>query len=480
MFGAWPRPSPGSPLRHHGRMAARPRVVIVGAGFGGLAAAKRLEGEDVEVTVVDRHNFHQFQPLLYQVATSGLNPADVAYAVRGLFRGDRHVRFRKAEVTGVDWEAGQVVLANEPPLPFDHLIVAAGATTNFFGVEGAAELGFPLYTLEDAVALRNHVLSLFEAAAAVPSLIGEGVLNLVVVGGGATGVEVAGALAELVDKVLVDDFHDLDVHRARITLVEQSDALLGAFSPPSQAYARRTLEDRGVEVRTGVSVQRVTETAVQLSTGEEVRTRCLVWAAGVRPSALAGALGVPRGRGGRIQVEADLSIAGHPDAFAVGDVAASPGPDGNPVPQLAQPAIQGGRHAAEQILATLAGRPRAPFRYVDRGTMATIGRRAAVAELPVGVRLSGRLAWVAWLALHLVYLMGNRNRLSVLLNWAWNYVTWDRGPRLILRPETFPQTPHPHADDPWPGRARTGAPGPPPAPSAGPVGGTDPDPDPDR
>jgi NADH dehydrogenase len=423
-------------------------VVIVGAGFGGLAAAKRLEGEPVDVTVVDRHNFHQFQPLLYQVATSGLNPADVGYAVRGLFRRDRHVLFRKAKVTGVDWDAGHVVLAHEPPLPFDHLVVAAGATTNFFGVEGAAQLGFPLYTLEDAITLRNHVLSLFEAAEAVPGLIDAGVLNLVVVGGGATGVEVAGALAELVDQVLVDDFHDLDVHRARIVLVEQSDAVLGAFSPHSQAYARQVLGDRGVEVRTGVAVERVTEAAVHLSTGEELPTRCLVWAAGVQANGLAAALGVAQGRGGRIEVEPDLSIPGHPEAFAVGDVAASPGRGGTPTPQLAQPAIQGGRHAAEQILADLAGRPRTAFRYHDKGTMATIGRRAAVAELPLGIKLTGRLAWVAWLGLHLVYLMGNRNRLSVLLNWAWNYVTWDRGPRLILRPEALPQTPHPHADAP--------------------------------
>ena len=236
-------------------MGDRPHVVIIGAGFGGLNAAKRLEKAPVDVTLLDRHNYHTFQPLLYQVATAGLNSADVGYAVRGLFRRQGRVFFRKGNVVGVDWTTQHVLLEHEPPMPFDYLIVAAGSTTNYFGIEGADDFAFPLYTLEDAVRLRNHLLSLYEAADAVPELVDDGVLNFVVVGGGPTGVEVAGAMSELVAKVLSQDFHDLDVHRTRVILIEQAPALLGAFSEHSQRYARRTLEARGVEVRTGLAVQ---------------------------------------------------------------------------------------------------------------------------------------------------------------------------------------------------------------------------------
>jgi NADH dehydrogenase len=427
-------------------MRARPHVVVVGAGFGGLNAAKRLEREPVDVTVIDRHNYHQFLPLLYQVATAGLNAADVAYPVRALFRRQRRVFFRKEEVVGVDLDRHQVRLAGGPPMSYDYLILAAGSTTANFGVEGAAEFAFPLYTLEHAVILRNHVLSLFEAADSDPSLIEEGVLNIVVVGGGPTGVEVAGAMVELVDKVLADDFHDLDVHRARIILIEQMDHLLGAFSDRSRQYALRALESRGVQVRLGTTVRRVTPTAVHLVTGEVIPTRCLVWAAGVRAGELAEHVAVTRGRSGRIVVNADLSVPGHPNVFAVGDLAEIDDGCGARLPQLAQVAIQSGRHAAEQVLHTIERRPRTSFRYLDKGTMATIGRRAAVAELPGGRRLTGPVAWLAWLGLHLVYLLGVRNRLSVFVNWAWNYLTWDRGPRLILRPEVLPHAPRPPSD----------------------------------
>ena len=434
----------------HGSMAAAPHVVIVGAGFGGLTAAKRLERAEVDVTLVDRHNYHSFQPLLYQVATAGLNAADVGYAVRAVFRRQRRVRFLKAQVTGVDWSSGCLKLRDEPPLAFDHLVLAAGSATNWFGVPGAAEFAFPLYGLEDAVRVRNHLLSLFEAAAALPELVDDGVLNLVVVGGGPTGVEVAGAMAELVDKVLRQDFHDLDVRRSRIILVEQAPHLLTPFSERSRNYARRTLEARGVEVRLGQVVTSVASDHLTLDDGSTVRTRLVVWAAGVRAAGLADHLGLATGRGGRIVVDRDLSIPGHPDAYAIGDLADIDDDRGGRLPQLAQVAIQGGTHAAAQILATIEGRPRSPFRYTDKGTMATIGRRAAVAELPGGVTLSGGIAWLAWLGLHLVYLLGVRNRLSVFVNWAWNYLTWDRGPRLILRPEVLPHTPHPISDGPAP------------------------------
>ena len=433
-------------------MAPRPQVVIVGAGFGGLSAAKRLEREPVDVILIDQHNYHTFQPLLYQVATSGLNPADVGYATRGLFRRQQRVFVRKGRVTGVDWDAHAVLLRDEDPIPFDYLIIAAGSSTNYFGIPGAAEFAFPLYSLDDSIRLRNHVLSLFEAADAVPSLMDDGVLNFVIVGGGPTGVEVAGALAELVDKVLTGDFHDLDVRRSRIILVEQAPQLLTPFGRRSQQYARKALEERGVDVRLGTAVRSLTADHVVLAPAdgsgpdEVLATRMLVWAAGVRANVLADTSGTTQGRAGRITVNRDLSIPGYPDAFAIGDVADIDDGAGGRLPQVAQVAMQGGRHAAEQILHTIARRPREPFKYFDKGTMATIGRRAAVAELPGGIKLTGAVAWLSWLALHLVYLLGARNRVSVFVNWAWNYFTWDRGPRLILRPEETPHTPHPIAD----------------------------------
>ncbi|MEY2453209.1 MAG: hypothetical protein QOD92_2783 [Acidimicrobiaceae bacterium] len=406
-------------------------VVIVGAGFGGLAAAKELARAPVHVTIVDRHNYHTFQPLLYQVATAGLNAADVAYAVRGIFHRQPNVSFRQAEVTGVDWKANTLEL-DDGRLSFDHLIVAAGASAAYFGIEGAAENGFPLYALTDAITLRNHVLERFEAADADPSLVDDGALCFVVVGGGPTGVEVAGALAELFAKVLRKDFRTLDVSKARIVLVEMADSLLQPFSNASQRHARERLTDMGVDVRTGEAVTKVTPTRVSLKSGEELTAHTLVWAAGVRANPLADALGVATTRAGRIVVGPDLRIAGHDNAFAIGDVAGISSPGGDLLPMVAQVAIQSGKHAAREI-----ARPRrTPFRYRDLGTMATIGRRAAVAELPMHIRLSGTPAWLAWLGLHLVTLVGFRNRLSVFLNWAWNYVTWDRGPRLIIEPDS--------------------------------------------
>lgn len=433
------------------------KVVIVGAGFGGLAVARGLAGVPVDVTLVDRNNFHTFLPLLYQVATAGLNAADVAHAVRGIVRGIDNVAFRQAAVTGVDWDRHVVTLeapaarsdgdhgrshtrqgaSNE--LPFDFLVVAAGATAEFFGIPGAAEHGLPLYTLADAAALRNHLLGRFEAADVDHALIEDGALTFVVVGGGATGVEVAGALAELCSVVLRRDFPRLDTGKARIVLVEAGDALLPAFGGPSRADARSTLESRGVEVRLGHSVRQVSTTRVLLRTplgDEELPAHTLIWAAGVRANPLAGALGVETGRGGRIVVGPGLRIPGRPEAFAIGDLAAIADGDGGHLPGVAQVAIQSGRHVAAEIRRQVTGEPPRPFRYTDKGSMATIGRRAAVAEIPLPggriLRLHGTPGWTAWLGLHLVYLVGFRNRASVLLNWGWNYLTWDRGPRLIF------------------------------------------------
>ena len=406
-------------------MTSRPRVVIVGAGFGGLAAADELKDAPVDVTIVDHHNFHTFQPLLYQVATAGLNAADVAYPVRAIFRRQANVRFRQGSVSGVNWDEQQLLFDDEPALDFDYLIVAAGATTNTFGIEGVAEYGFPIYDLADSIRLRNHVLERFEAADADPSEIDRGALTFVVVGGGPTGVELAGALAELFHVVLRKDFRALDMSRAQVVLLEMRDELLAPFSPSSRRHAREALEDRGVRVRTGTTVDRATPGGVILADGEELPAQTLVWAAGVQANPLAAALDVKVGPAGRIAVGADLRIDGRP-AFAVGDVAAIVDQRHRcrVLPQLAPVAMQSGRHAAREVVALVEGRQLAPFRYVDKGTMATIGRRAAVAELPLHIRLTGTAAWFAWLGLHLVFLAGFRNRLSVFLNWAWNYLTW--------------------------------------------------------
>jgi NADH:quinone reductase (non-electrogenic) len=415
-------------------MGVRPHVVIVGAGFGGLAVARGLERLPVEVTLIDRHNFTTFQPLLYQVATAGLNAADVAHPVRGLFHRQRNLRVLVGEVTGVDWDKREVLLADHEPVPYDHLVLATGAVASWFGVAGAAEYALPLYTLEDAVEVRNHVVSRFEAADADPSLVDRGELNFVVVGGGPTGVEMAGALAELFAVVFKRDYPSLGVGRARVILVETRDRLLEAFHPASQQAALDALRARRVEVRLEETVDEVTPDHVRFTSGEVLPARTVIWAAGVRAHPVAQAMGLPTTRSGRVEVDADLSVPAHEGVWVVGDVAAPRAKRGSEVlPQLAPVAMQSGAHVARQIGRLAEGRPTQPFRFRDKGTMATIGRRAAIAELPGRLRLHGTLAWLAWLGLHILYLAGLRNRASVLLNWAWGYLTWDRGPRIILR-----------------------------------------------
>ena len=412
-------------------MAVVPKVVVVGAGFGGIEVVRGLRGAPVEITLVDQHNFHTFQPLLYQVATAGLSPTDVAHVVRGLLHRQPNARFRQAVVVGADWSTRTVQIDGQPDLPFDHLVLAAGATVTWFGTPGAEEHGFPLYTLHDATRLRNHVLSRFEAADRDPTELDRGGLTFVVVGGGPTGVETSGALAELFAMVFRKDYPDLDVSRARVVLVEMQDHLLHPFAAPSRRHALETLRARGVDVRLGAQVASVDAGAVTFADGEVLPCQTLVWAAGVQANPLAAALDLPQGRAGRVTVGPDLQVPGRAGAWAVGDVAAATDRRGEVLPQLAPVAMQSGRHVARQIRRRLEGRPTTAFRYLDKGTMATIGRRAAVAELPGRIRLKGGLAWLAWLGLHLVTLVGPRNRASVLLNWAWNYLTWDRGPRLI-------------------------------------------------
>jgi len=309
-------------------------------------------------------------------------------------------------------------------------VIAAGAVSANYGVPGVAEHAFELKSLADAVALRSHVLRTFEQAATDPAHVAEGLLTIVISGGGPTGVELAGGLAELFASVFRKDYPNLDVRRARIVLVEMADRLLGTFAPRLSSRAHRSLTRRGVEVVLGLGVDKVEADAVHLSDGTRIPAGTLVWTAGVEASPLARSLGVSVGRGGRIVVNPDLSLPDHPEVFAVGDIATAGGADGG-LPGVAQVAIQGGRHAGRMIHARLDGRPTAPFRYFDKGSMATIGRHDAVAELPGGIRLTGVLGWWAWLGLHLLYLIGFRNRANVLVNWTWNYLTYDRGSRIV-------------------------------------------------
>ncbi|MET0461354.1 MAG: NAD(P)/FAD-dependent oxidoreductase [Ilumatobacteraceae bacterium] len=420
-------------------MKPRPRVVVVGAGFGGLAVARGLQGTAVEVTVIDANNFHTFQPLLYQVATSGLDDENVAYAVRGIIRPRRgrrpNVAFRMARVVVVDVDQRHVELDDGARVPYDVLVLGAGAVSHDYGTPGVEDHAFPLKHVDDALALRAHVLANFERAAADPSLVADGILDVVVCGGGPTGVEMAGGLHELYHMVLAKDFPLLPVGDARIVVVEMGDRLLAPFTPMSSERARRTLVRRGVDVLFGVGVSAVEPGRVHLTDGSSIRAGTVVWATGVVAEPVAATVGTPIGRGGRLVVEADLSLPGHPEVFAVGDIAASPGPDGAPLPQVAQPAIQGGRHVARQILRRLAGQPTEPFEYHDKGQMATIGRRDAVAELANGWRLGGTIGWLSWLGLHLAYLIGFRNRIVVVVNWVWSYITYDRVSRILRESE---------------------------------------------
>ena len=406
---------------------------MIGGGFGGLAVTRGLRHEAVDITVIDANNFHTFQPLLYQVATAGLGGDDVAYAVRGIFRRQRNVMFRMARVTAIDLEHRTVSLSAGAPVGYDTLVVAAGAVSDSFGVPGVQEHAFPLKSVDDALTLRNHMLAQFEAAAADPASVDPATLSVVVCGGGPTGVEMAGGVLELFQHVLAKDFPQLNVRGARVVLVEAADRLLGAFTLPSGERARRTLERRGVEVVTGTGVRQIDATGVALNDGRRFDAHTVVWAAGVRANPLSEMLGVPLGRGGRIIVAPDLSVSGHPEVFAIGDIAADAD---QPLPQVAQPAIQGGRHVARQIARRQAGQETDAFRYHDKGSMATIGRHDAVAEFPGGQRLSGPLGWMAWLGLHIVYLMGFRNRANVLVNWTWNYLTYDRAARLLADSDT--------------------------------------------
>jgi NADH:ubiquinone reductase (H+-translocating) len=415
-------------MRGRRRRVARaeaPRVIVVGAGFAGLAAVAELARAGMQVMLVDRNGYSTFQPLLYQVATAGLNPGDVVYSARAFTRR-QGVRFRLGELTGIDVAYRRVTLADGGEFEYDYLIVATGVSAAYYGVPGAAENSLGLYTRRDAVRLRDHIMARLERL----DIAGPGkAVKFTIVGGGATGVELAGALAELRETALDAAFPEVDLASVSITLVERAPVLLAPFDPALQEYARWELLRRGVEVRLSAEIREVTPDRVLLTNGEDLASDVTIWAAGVTAPAAAGQWALPQGRGGRILTGPDLRVHGQDRVFAAGDIALV---DGLPLPQLAQPAIQSGRHAARQVERLVKGLPAVPLVYHDKGIMATVGRRSAVVQLPHGVRIRGTLAWLAWLGLHLVTLLGGRNRLSALLNLSWRYVSWGHGGGVII------------------------------------------------
>ncbi|MHB8419374.1 MAG: NAD(P)/FAD-dependent oxidoreductase [Myxococcales bacterium] len=409
-------------------MAQGTRVLIVGGGFGGLAAARTLAGTEAQVTLLDRRNHHLFQPLLYQVATAALNPSNIATPIRRILRHARNVDVALAEATAVDvtarrvrWQGGE--------LDYDYLIVAAGAGHSYFGHPEWERFAPGLKTVEDALDIRRRVLLAYEAAERErdPAERRRS-LTFVIVGGGPTGVELAGALAEIARKTLAADFRHFDPREASVILVEAGPRLLPAMSEASSAAAHRQLERLGVEVVTSEPVTAIDAGGASLGP-RRLEARTVLWAAGVAAAPLARTLGAPLDRAGRVKVQPDLSLPGAPEIFVVGDLA-SLEQDGKPVPGVAPAAMQEGRCAARNALASMRGRPRQPFRYRDKGTLATVGRAAAVADLG-RLRLSGFVAWLAWLLVHILELIGFRNRLLVLIDWAWLYLTFERGARLI-------------------------------------------------
>lgn len=407
-----------------------PHVVIVGGGFGGLWAARALRRVGVSVTLIDRRNHHVFQPLLYQVATAALSPADVSGPIRSILRKQSATEVRMAEVTGFDLPRREVLLADGHRVAYDYLVVATGATHAYFGHPEWEPLAPGLKTIEDATEIRRRFLLAFEAAEQEEDPEEQrALLTFVVVGAGPTGVEMAGAFAEISRHSIVRDFRRIDPRTARIILLEGGPRVLAAYDEELSAYAQRALERIGVEVHTSSIVTRIEPEAVYVGE-EKIRTRNVVWAAGVTASPLGKALGVETDRVGRVMVQPDLSVPGHPEVFVVGDLMNLAAPDGKPYPGVAQVAMQGGEHAARMIGRTLKGQPREPFRYRDKGSMATIGRRAAVLE-GMGMKMKGWFAWMAWLLIHILFLIGFRNRLIVMMQWAWNYLTWQRGARLI-------------------------------------------------
>lgn len=415
------------------------QVVIVGGGFAGLYAARQLAGAPVEVTLVDRRNHHLFQPLLYQVATAALNPSDIAYPIRSILRRQRNARVLLADAKAVDVARRRLVLT-DGELPYDELILATGATHSYFGHDAWAAFAPGLKTIEDALDIRRRVLFAYEAAEReTDPQLRQAWLTFAIVGGGPTGSELAGALSEIARHSLSRDFRSIDPSSARVILFEGAPRVLPGYVETLSEKAKAQLQALGVEVRTGVRVTHIDAEGVSVG-DERIPARTVLWAAGVAASPLAQSLSVPLDRAGRVRVNPDLTIPGHPEVQVIGDLAALE-QDGKHVFGVAPAAIQAGRHAANNVLEAVHGRPKRAFHYVDKGSLATIGRNAAVAQLG-SLRLSGQLAWLAWLFIHVLFLIGFRNRLLVIFEWAWSYVTYRRGARLITGDVSDLRHPH--------------------------------------
>jgi NADH:ubiquinone reductase (H+-translocating) len=420
-------PKPGS----------RPRVLVLGGGFAGIGAARQLRKADVDVVLVDGHDYHTFQPLLYQVATDLLSEGTVGHPLRDLFDEQPNARIHATEVTSLDLDSREVGFAEMDPLGYDYLVLALGAEVNFFGVKGAAEHAFPLYTLADAVRLKEHILERWEAADKAPALIEDGALNVVVVGGGPTGVESAGAIAELYRAIFVKDYPDIQQDKAQIVLVEAGPEIFTMFKPGLRKYAEKALAGRDVEVLCGQVVDSVTPTRVTLKSGRVIPAHTLVWGAGLQANPLVRSLGVELQKANRIPVQPDLSVAGYPAVFAVGDIAWITDTKTNTVlPQLGSVALESGHHAGANIARLVEGDKTEPFKYFDKGTMATIGRGAAVMQGPHGRTMRGKSAWLAWGAVHLALLSTGEERAKAAVDWTWAVCTHERAGRITVRTDT--------------------------------------------
>jgi NADH dehydrogenase len=411
----------------------RPRVLVLGGGFAGIGAAQKLKKSDVDVVVVDKHDYHTFQPLLYQVATGLLEQPAVGHPIRDLFHDQDNARIHQDQVTSIDLDAREVTFGELKPLTYDYLVFALGAEVNFFGVEGAADHAFPLYTLPDAVRLKNHVLRTWEEADRKPELVEDGALNVVVVGGGPTGVETAGAMAELYNGVFRKDYPDVPRDRAKIILVEAGPELFPMFKEDIRRYTEKALAKRGVEAMTGEVVESITPRRVTLKSGKVLPAHTLVWGAGLQGNELVQSLGLELERGNRIGVDEELRIPAHPEVYVVGDVAAITDQKTSQVlPQLGSVALQSGEHAGKTIAGRLAGKETKPFKYRDKGTMAAIGRGSAVVQMLGGRTMKGKTASLAWGTVHLALLPTNQDRAKAVVDWAGAGLTHQRSGRITV------------------------------------------------
>jgi NADH dehydrogenase len=413
----------------------RRHVVIVGGGFAGLGCAQRLAKHDhVRVTLLDRNNYHQFQPMLYQVATSQLAASDIATSLREVFADQKNIDIKLATISEIDLEARTVTSSDGQQWSGDKLVIAAGSQPNFFGTPGASENSFPLYSLDDATRLRSRILALFEQADSDPRLLERGAMNFVIVGGGPTGVEMAGALGDMIKVTLPAEYPDLDSTAAKVHLLDFGDVLLKPFSDKAHGYAAKVLHEKGVDVHLGTGVKEVGTGHALLSDGTTVATRCVVWGGGLKGAAIASAGGLTPGRGGRFDVEPDLTLAGHRDVYVVGDIANIPGEGDASLPQLGSVALQSGTWAAENILAEFDGKPPTPFAYKDKGIMAMIGRGSAIAEVGKNHHeIHGQLAHMAWIGVHATLMTGVRSKLEAFIDWGWDRFSNTGGPHVLDR-----------------------------------------------